>query len=710
MKKILLLSLPVILLMASCNDKKSENEDVNTVDNPFFQIYDTPYGVPSFDEIENAHYLPAFEEGIKQQNEEIQAIANVEEPATFENTILAFDRSGDLLTRVSNVFFNISSADNSDELQEIAKEVTPMISKHNNNMMLNSELFERVKAVYDNRFDAELNDSQIRVVEKIYQDFERSGANLNEDDKDRMREINNKLSMLSLDFGNNLLAETNKNFRLVIDNEADLAGLPESAIKGAAATATDLDMEGKWVFQLSRASMTPFLQYAENRDLREKIYMGYIMRSNNDNEFDNKGIIKEIVQLRAEKSELLGYVTHAGLVIDVNMAKTPENVNKFLMKLWDAALPVAKSEVYDMQQIIDREGGDFQLAPWDWWYYAEKLRKEKYNLDENELKPYLKLENVRDGMFWVANQLYGINFEKLDDIPVYHPDVEVFKVTEADGTLVGLLYADYYVRDSKRGGAWCTSFRAASYDAEGKRIEPLSTIVMNYPKPSEDAPSLLSWDETTTMFHEFGHALHGLFTNGKYQRTAGVVPRDYVELPSQFMENFAGEPHVMKHYAKHYQTGEVIPDELIEKLNKSGHFNQGFVTVEYIAASILDMDWHSLQTSETVDDVLAFEKASMDNIGLISEIAPRYRSTYFQHVFSGGYSAGYYVYIWAAVLDADAFNAFKESGDIFNPELASKFRKHCLAEVGEGPAMEQYIKFRGQEPSEEPLLERRGLK
>jgi len=708
MKKILLLSLPVILLMTACSDK--ESKDAITVDNPFFHTYETPYGVPPFDKIENEHYLPAFKEGIIQQEAEIQAIVNCKEASNFENTILKFDRSGDLLTRVSIVFFNISSADNSDELQEIAEQVTPLISEHSNNMMLNADLFKRVKEIYENRFDADLDSSQIRVVEKIYQDFERSGANLKDDDKARMREINNKLSMLSLDFGNNLLAETNKNFRLVVDNEADLSGLPKSAIEGAAATAADLDMEGKWVFQLSRASMTPFLQYADNRDLREKIYMGYIMRSNNDNEFDNKDIISEMVQLRAGKAELLGYNTHADFVIDVNMAKTPENVNEFLMKLWDAALPVAKSEVYDMQQIIDREGGDFNLAPWDWWYYAEKLRKEKYDLDENELKPYLKLENVRNGMFWVANQLYGINFEKLDDVPVYHPDAEVFKVTEADGTLVGLLYADYYVRDSKRGGAWCTSFREATYDAKGNRVEPIATIVMNYPKPTEETPSLLSWDQTTTMFHEFGHALHGLFTDGMYQRTAGVVPRDYVELPSQIMENFASEPEVMKYYAKHYQTDEVIPDELIEKLNKSGHFNQGFVTVEYLAASILDMDWHSLKTGETVEDVLAFEKASMDQINLISEIAPRYRSTYFQHIFSGGYSAGYYVYIWAAVLDADAFNAFKESGDIFNPDLAAKFRKYCLAEVGEGPAMEQYIKFRGQEPSEKPLLERRGLK
>ncbi|MFO7880500.1 MAG: M3 family metallopeptidase [Bacteroidales bacterium] len=707
MKKLMIMILPVILFSTACNTDK---QDEKSSDNPFFQSWETPYGTPPFDEIKTEHYLPAFKEAIKREEAEIKEITENKEEPTFENTVEAFDRTGKMLSNVSRVFFNLKSANSNEEMQDIAKEVSPMLSEHSSNIMLNETLFERIKTVYENRHDSDLTDEQIRVVEKYHQDFIRNGANLNDEDKQSLRGLDKDLSMLSLQFGDNVLAETNKNFRLVIEDEADLAGLPESVIASAADKAGSLDMEGKWVFGLSRASMLPFLTYAENRDLREKLYRGYFMRGNNDDEYDNKDIIMEMVEKRAEKSALLGYNTHADYVIEKNMAESPEAVEDFLMKLWDAALPVSKQEVYDMQKIIDSEGKDFDLAPWDWWYYAEKVKKQKYDLDESEIKPYLQLENVRDGMFWVANQLFGINFEKLDNVQVYHEDVEVYEVTEDDGTLIGLFYLDYYTRDSKRGGAWCTSFRGATYDEEGNRVHPLSTVVTNYSAGSVDDPALLSWDQTTTLFHEFGHALHGLFTDGQYKRTAGVVPRDYVELPSQIMENFAGEKEVMKKYAKHYKTGEPMPDELIDKIHKSGHFNQGFVTVEYLAASFLDLDWHTLTTENTVNDVLAFEENSMDEIGLIEEILPRYRSTYFQHIFSGGYSAGYYVYIWAAVLDADAFYAFKESGDIFNQELAEKFRKYCLAEVGDGPAMEQYIKFRGQEPSEEPLLERRGLK
>ncbi len=706
-KKACVIVLPLVLLMAACGSKKT-NETKN--ENPFFVDYDTPYGVPPFDLIKNEHYLPAFQEAIQRHEKEIEAITANSETPDFENTILALDRSGLMLDRVSSVFFNILSADSNEELQAIAREVTPLITDHNNNTMLNQKLFERVKAVYNNRFESGLSPDRIRVTEKYYEDFIRSGAALSDADKETLRNINNQLSMLSLSFGDNLLAETNTNFRMVVDNEADLAGLPDDAIAGAAETATALELDGKWVFQLSRASMTPFLQYAHNRALRQQLYKGYYLRSDNNNEFDNKDIIKQTVEFRAQKAALLGYQSHAHYVIEVNMAENPDNVNVFLNDLWKGALPVAKQELKEMQAIADREGGNFKLASWDWWYYAEKLRKQKYDLDENELKPYLKLENVRDGMFWVAGKLYGITFKKLDNIPVYHADVEVFEVSEADGSLVGLLYLDYYVRDSKRGGAWCTGFREASYDADGNRIVPLVSIVCNYPRPTGDIPALLSWDETTTLFHEFGHALHGLFTDGYYKRTAGVVPRDYVELPSQIMENFACEPEVMRQYARHYKTGEVIPDALIEKLNNSGHFNQGFSTVEYLAASVLDLDWHLLKHPVNIADVNAFETNSMNNIGLIPEILPRYRSTYFQHIFSGGYSAGYYVYIWAAVLDADAFEAFKESGDLFNKELAAKFRKYCLAEVGDGPAMQQYIKFRGQEPNKEYLLKRRGLK
>jgi peptidyl-dipeptidase Dcp len=454
--------------------------------------------------------------------------------------------------------------------------------------------------------------------------------------------------------------------------------------------------------------MIPFLQYAQNRDLREKIYRGYFMRGNNGNANDNNGIIAKMVKLRAQKAKLLGYESFADYVIEENMAKTPGNVYDFLMRLWKSALPMSQKEVVEMQKIIDREGGKFKLEPWDWWYYAEKVRKEKYNLDDSALRPYFSLSGVRDGMFMVANRLYGISFTQRADLPVYEKDVEAFEVKEADGKPLGILYLDYFPRDGKDAGAWCTDFRSA-VNENGKRIDPIVSIVCNFTKPSGNMPALLNWDEVTTIFHEFGHALHGLFVQGDYYRTAGNVPTDYVELPSQIMENWAGEPVVLKAYAKHYKTGEPIPDELIEKIQKSSLFNQGFETIEYLAASILDMDFHTLKDSLPVS-VGEFEKQSMDKIGLIKEILPRYRSTYFAHIFNGGYPAGYYVYIWAAVLDADAFNAFRESGDIYNPELAAKFRKYCLAESGNDEGMIQYKKFRGQEPSVDPLLKRRGLK
>ena len=696
-----LLIIIAMISLSSCKNEKKTN-------NPFFSNYETPFQVPPFDKIDTADYMPAFLEGIKQHNAEIEAIVNNTQDPTFENTILAFDKSGLLLTRVSKVFYNLNEANTNDKMQAIARELDPLTTKHQDDIYLNEKLFGRIKAVYEKRLAAGLDPQQIRVTEKYYRDFERRGANLSKEKQEQLRKINTELSMLSLTFGENLLAETNKNFKLVIDNKNDLDGLPQEVVDAAAETAKATGMEGKWVFKLSKPSMIPFLQYAKNRDLREKIYRGYFMRGNNGNANDNNEIVSKIVKLRVEQAQLLGYPSYAAYVIDDNMAKTPANVNDFLMKLWNASLPVAKQEVAEMQKIIDKEGGKFKLESWDWWYYAEKVRKEKYDIDENELKPYFSLSNVRDGMFYVANKLYGITFTKLTDLPVYQKDVETFEVKEADGSHLGILYLDYYPRDGKRGGAWCTDFQPAGW-RDGKKVDPIISMVCNFTKPTADSPSLLSWDETTTLFHEFGHALHGLFTLGKYDRTAGSVPRDYVELPSQVMENWAGEPLVLRAYAKHYKTGEVIPDKLIEKIVKSGLFNQGFETVEYLAASLLDLDYHNLTTPTEVR-VEDFEKHAMDSIGLIKEILPRYRSTYFAHIFSGGYASGYYVYIWAAVLDADAFNAFKESGDIYNQELAAKFRKNCLAESGDDEGMVQYKKFRGQEPTIEPLLKRRGLK
>ena len=676
--------------------------------NPFFAEYSTPFQVPAFDKIDTSHYVPAFSEGIRQHNEEIAAIVDNPEAPNFENTVLAFDKSGKVIRRVGNVFYNLNGANTNDAMQEIARKISPMVSKHQDDISLNPKLFQRIKAVYESRNDVGLDDQQIRVVEKYYKDFERQGANLPADQQEKLRAINGELAMLQIQFGENQLAEINKNFKLVIDNKADLAGLPEDVIVAAAETAKASGEDGKWVFTLAKPSLIPFLQYAQNRELREKIYRGYFMRGNNDNANDNKQVVKDVVRLRADKAKMLGFDNYAAYVIDQNMAKTPENVDKFLIDLFNAAMPVTKSDLAEMQKIANTEGGNFKLQSWDWFYYAEKLRKEKYDLDENEIRPYLKLENVRDGMFAVANKLYGITFDKRTDLPIYEKGVETFEVKEADGSHLGILYLDYFPRAGKSGGAWCTSFQPAGWE-NGKRVDPIVSIVTNFTPPAGDKPALLSWDETTTLFHEFGHGLHGLFTQGKYSRTAGEVPQDFVELPSQVMENWAGEPEVLRMYAKHYKTGEVISDALINKLTNSSHFDQGFTTVEYIAASILDLDYHELSAPAEVKDVNAFEAEAMSKIGLISEIIPRYRTTYFSHIFDGGYAAGYYVYLWAAVLDSDAFDYFKQSGNIFNPEIAAKFRKYCLAENGNDDGMVQYTKFRGQEPSMKPLLQKRGL-
>ncbi len=699
--KILIMMLISLMTLASCK------EEVKKKENPFFTEYTTPFGVPPFDQIDTTDYMPAFIEGMKQHNAELDAIINNTDAPTFDNTILAYDKSGKLLEKVSLVFYNLQSANTNDQMQDIARKLSPMMSKHYDDISMNPKLFERIKAVYDQRNEAGLDAQQIRVTEKYYNDFIRRGAGLAAEDQDKMRAINEQLSALTLQFGENLLAETNKNFKLVIDNEADLAGLPQAVIDAAAETAKAENLEGKWVFTLAKPSLIPFLQYANNRDLREKIYRGYFMRGNNGNANDNKNIVADIVKLRVEKANLLGYEDYAAYVVAENMAQKPENVDKFLNDLFVPALEVSKKELAEMQAIADKEGDGIKLASWDWWYYAEKLRKEKYDLDEAALKPYFSLDNVRNGMFAVANKLYGITFTKLDNLPVYEKDVETYEVKEADGSHLGILYLDYYPRAGKSGGAWCTGFRSAGWE-NGKKVDPVVSIVCNFTPPTATTPALLNWDETTTLFHEFGHGLHGLFTEGKYTRTAGNVPQDYVEMPSQIMENWAGEPEVLRMYAKHYETGEVIPEELISKIENSRLFNQGFETVEYLAASILDMDYHEMKEAIEVDPI-AFEKAAMDKIGLIEEIIPRYRSTYFAHIFDGGYAAGYYVYIWAAVLDADAFEYFKASGDIFNKELAASFRKNCLAESGDDEGMIQYVKFRGQEPSVEALLKRRGL-
>ena len=670
--------------------------------NPLLEDWNTPFQTPPFEEIKNEHFLPAVRQGMQAEIAEVEAIVNNPQEPTFENTIVALEKSGKLLSRTVRIFGCLNGANTSEELQAISQEMAPMLAKHNDDINLNLKLFSRIKHIYQNKDN--LDPEEITLLENYYQNFVRNGADLGEKDKAALRTINEELSKLYVDFRKNHLNQTNA-ISLIIENKEDLAGLPDDVIQAAAEMAKNRDQEGKWVFTLQKPSFIPFLQFSTKRHLREKVFKAYTSRGNHNDEYDNKKIISRIAALRVKRANLLGYKTHAEFILERNMAKTPENVYDFLNKLWEPALERSKMEAAEMQAIIDKEEGGFKLAAWDWWFYAEKLKKEKYALDENMLRPYFKMENVRKGAFDVAEKLYGVKFIQRDDIQVYHKDVEVFEVQEKDGTYIGIFYSDYFPRDSKRSGAWSSSLRSQS-NIDGDFIHPLVFNVGNFAKPTADKPSLMSIDETLTLFHELGHALNSLFGNTKYEGSRDT-PRDFVELPSQVMENWAMEPSVLKTYAIHYQTGEPIPESLIKKMENSKLFNQGFETLEYLAASYLDMDWHML-TDTTEVDAAKLEKESLSKIGLIPEIESRYQSTNFAHIFSSnGYSSGYYSYIWAEVLDADAYNAFKDSG-LFNRELAESFRKHVLS-MGSVDMMSQYVKFRGKEPDLNALLKRRGL-
>jgi peptidyl-dipeptidase Dcp len=698
MKKALIIILVSLVFAAGCKTQVKS-------DNPFFNTYDAPFEVPPFEKIKSAHFMPAFLKGFEEQKKEIKAIINNPKEPTFVNTIKAFEYSGQLLQRVMSVFGSLNSANTNDSLQAINRELSPISSKHRDDINLNDTLFRKIKSVYDNKTKFKLTDEESKILDDTYKDFIRSGAALSPEDKDKLRQINKQLSLLSVQFGQNLLSETN-GFNLVIDKKEDLSGLPEGVINQAAGAAKSLRMDGKWVFTLQVPSMTPFLQYSTRRDLREKLFTAYFMKGDNDNDHDNKAIIAKIAKLRVERSHLLGYDSFADYVLEKTMAKTPEKVFSFLGQVWDAALPVAKAEAAAQQELINKEGAKFKLAPWDWWYYTEKIKKQKYDLDDELTRPYFKIDNVMEGMFYVANQLYGLTFTTRTDIPKYHPDVNTFEV-KRNGKHVGILMIDNYPRLSKRGGAWCGAFRGQSRDINGKMIYPIVTMVTNSTPPTSDKPSLLTSEEASTLFHEFGHALAALLSNKTYP--GGSLPRDFVELPSQLMEHWVLEPQVLKVYAKHYQTGEVIPTDLVDKLVKSGKFNTGFITVEYLAAALLDMEYHTIK--EPVDiNIRDFEKKAMDKYGLIPEIKPRYRSTYFNHIWAGGYSAGYYGYIWCEILDADAFQAFKETGDIFSKDVAARFEKEILSKGGTRDPHDMYLSFRGKEPSIDALLENRGLK
>ena len=697
-KKMTLLAAAASMLFASsCGDGNK------TVENPFFAEWNTPFGVPPFDQIKPEHYKPAYEEGMKRENAEIQAIIDNTEEPNFENVILAYDNSGQFLSRVRTVFGGLNSANTSDELQGINQEMTPILSKHGNEISMNPELFAKVKAVYDKRESLGLDADQTRLLERIYKGFERSGANLNDEDKAKLKGISEKLSVLALQFGKNLLADT-KDFILIIDNEEDLVGLPQSSIDAAAQAAKNRDMEGKWVFTLDKPSWIPFLTYSEKPELREKLYSGYLTMGMRGNANDNRQIIADIAKLRIERAQLLGFNTYADYILDNVMAKTPANVYGLLDQIWTPALNRAKGELKEMTAIKVAEGAGAEMKPADWWYYSEKLRVAKYDLDENELRPYFSQAVVRDGIFQLCNKLYGITFRPLE-APKYHEDNQVYECLDKDGSHLGVLYMDFYPRASKRSGAWCGSYRRQAYE-NGQRVAPISTIVCNFTPPTADAPALLSIDEVETFFHEFGHALHGLFSNVKYKGLSGTE-RDFVELPSQIMENWATDPQFLKMYAKHYATGETIPDALIEKIANSGLFNQGFRTTELTAASIIDMDLHSLSSFPADFETMKFQKQSMDARGLIPEILPRYQYPYFNHII-GGYAAGYYSYTWSEVLDADAYDAFVETGDIFDQATAARFRT-LLAAQGSKEGMQLYLDFRGKEPSRTPLLKKRGL-
>ena len=694
------------MVIANLLTVEAQEKQENMITNPFLQAYDTPYNVPPFDKIKNEHFKPAILEGIKRHEAEINAIANAAAEPTFENTILAMENAGELLSNVNVVFSNLNSANTNKEIQNIAKETAPNLSAHRDNIYLNEKLFARVKALWDKKETLGLNLEQAKILDNSYKDFVRSGANLSDSDKAILRKINGELSLASLKYGQNILAETNK-YELVIDAKKDLAGLPQGLIDAAAADAKAKGKEGKWVFTLSNSSVMPFLQYSSNRELRKQIWNAYQTKGNHDDELDNKKNAVELANLRGQKARLLGFKSHADYVLEESMAKTPENVNKLLNDLWKPALEIAKKEASDIQKMMAKDGIKGAVQPYDWRYYTEKIRKERFDLDEEELKPYFSLDNVRKGVFQVTQKLYGIEYKELNNVPKYHPDASVWEVTEADGTLVGVIYMDFHPRESKRGGAWMTSYRTQK-TVDGKRLAPVISIVCNFTKPSGENPALLTFDEVTTFFHEFGHALHGLLSKVTYKSLAGTsVPRDFVELPSQIMENWAAEPEVLKMYAKHYKTGEVIPDALVSKLKKAGTFDQGFATTEYLAASLLDLAYHS-QTEDITIDANTFEKEAMAKIGLIESIIPRYRSTYFSHIFSGGYSSGYYSYIWSGVLDTDAFEVFKTT-TLFNPEKAKSFRENVLEKGGTEDPMVLYKRFRGAEPSIEPLLRKRGL-
>lgn len=700
-----------LLTFASCAAIASASIQVNAVqnerENPFMAEYATPYEIPPFDQITYDDYLPALEAGIAQHKQEIDAIVNNQDTPTFENTILAMDMSGELLEKVMYVFAALDESMSSPEMVKIAEVAYPMYSLHSDEISMNDKLFERVKYLYDNRASQNYSTAQLRAIEKTYKSFTRNGALLTAEQKEELKGLNTQLTDLYLKFNKNLLNATNT-FEIVVDDEAKLAGLPASSVAVAAEEAAARGYAGKWVFTLHAPSRLPLLQYADCRELRQQMYEGYTSLASSG-EYDNKPVINQIMQVRAQKAKLLGFANYAAYMTDNVMAKTPEAAENLLMQIWTPAIERVKEEVAEMQAVVDAEGGNFKIAPWDYYYYAEKVRQQKYALDEDEVRQYFAVDSVLNGIFTMANRLYGISFTEMPDAPKYHPDVNVYDVTDANGQHVAVFMTDYFPRASKRQGAWMSEFKGSYVDANGTAVRPIIYNVGNFTKPTADTPSLLTLDEVETMFHEFGHGLHGMLTRAQHKSQAGTnVDRDFVELPSQIHEHWALAPELLKVYAHHYKTGEVMPDSLIAKLQAASYHNQGFMTTELVGAALLDLHWNRLNLSEDID-VAAFEQEVAQKLNMPAEVQFRYRSTYFKHIFgSDGYAAGYYTYLWAEVLDADGFELFEEKG-IFDPATAQSFLKNVLEPGGSEDPMKLYIQFRGQEPSADALLRNRGL-
>ncbi len=677
--------------------------------NPFFEAYSTPHGVVPFDKIEIAHYEPAIREGIRRQQAEIDAITGNPEAPTFANTVLAYEKSGEMLQRAGTVFGNLLSAETNDELQELARKIMPLMSEHENNISLNEKLFARIKTVYEQQEKEALNPEQKKLLEDIYNGFVRSGANLEGEAKDKYRALSQELSLLTLQFSENALKETN-DYQLVITDSTQLSGLPESAKEAAAETAGEKGVEG-WVFTLQAPSYSPFMTYADNRDLRRELYLAYNTKCTHDNATNNLEIVKKLANTRMAIAQLLGYDNFAQYNLVERMAQNSDAVYSLLNQLLDAYTPTARQEYAEVQALAQQtEGKDFKVMPWDWSYYSHKLKDRKFNIDDEMLRPYFELGNVKNGVFGLATKLYGITFKKNADIPVYHKDVDAYEVFDKDGKFLAVLYTDFHPRAGKRSGAWMTSYKDQWIDEKsGENSRPHVSIVMNFTKPTQDKPALLTFDEVETFLHEFGHSLHGMFANSTYAGLSGTnVYWDFVELPSQFMENYSTEKEFLHTFARHYQTGELIPDELVQRIVDSSNFNAAYACLRQVSFGLLDMAWYTRNTPFE-GDVKAYEKQAWEKAQILPVVEESCMSAQFSHIFAGGYAAGYYSYKWAEVLDADAFSLFKQTG-IFNPETAASFRENILSKGGTEHPMALYKRFRGQEPTIDALLTRNGIK